>query len=68
MISLTIQGRQALLSNASDIYTYKCMLSIAYKYLTSQAGDEITKDLLLEMSLNEVMDADIWNRVIETIH
>jgi VIT1/CCC1 family predicted Fe2+/Mn2+ transporter len=68
MIKLTTHEKEALLSNASEIYTYKCMLSIAYKYLSSRAVDEITKKLLSEISVNEVNDADDWNRVIETIN
>ena len=68
MIELTTEERQALLNDASEIFTYKCMLSIAYMYLSNRASDEITKDLLSEMSVNEVKDANDWKGVIEIIH
>jgi VIT1/CCC1 family predicted Fe2+/Mn2+ transporter len=67
MIKLTTQERKALLSYASEIYTYKCMLSIAYKHLSSQASDEITENLLYELNTNEKHDADDWNIAMKII-
>jgi len=68
MNKLTIQEREALLKNASEIFSYKGMLSIAYMNLASKAGDEITKNLLSEMGTNEANDAEDWNKVMQTLN
>ncbi len=68
MNKLTDQERQALQKNMADIYTYKCMLSLAYKSLASSATDEITKNLLSEISKNEVNDTDDWNKAMFTFN
>ena len=60
MNKLTVQEGQAFQKNASDIYNYKCMLSIAYGTLASRAEDKITQDLLTQISKNEMNDADDW--------
>jgi len=57
MSKLTNHEREALLRSASEIYTNKWLLSIAYKALSNQASDEITENLLTVMHTNEVNDA-----------
>jgi len=52
---------------AAEIYTYKCMLSIAYQYLSSKAQDEISENLLSEISTNEKNDAYHWIKVMQEI-
>jgi VIT1/CCC1 family predicted Fe2+/Mn2+ transporter len=68
MYKLTIHERENLLGNASDIYKYKYMLSIAFNNLASKAIDNITKNLLTEISTNEANDADDWNKVMKAIN
>jgi VIT1/CCC1 family predicted Fe2+/Mn2+ transporter len=67
MIKLTNHERDALLRSASEIYTYKWLLSIAYQALSSQASDEITENLLTEMHTNEGNDAEDWKKVLQMI-
>jgi len=65
---LTILERENLFRNVSEIYKFKCMLSIAYKYLSSKAIDKITKTLLSEISRNEAYDADDWYKLMQSIN
>jgi VIT1/CCC1 family predicted Fe2+/Mn2+ transporter len=66
MNRLTDKERQSLQKNAADIYTYKHMLSFAYQSLASSTDDEITQNLLSEISKNEANDADDWNKTLFT--
>jgi VIT1/CCC1 family predicted Fe2+/Mn2+ transporter len=68
MYNLTIHESENFLSNGSEIHTYKSMLSIAFNNLASSAIDEITKNLLIEISENEASDAFDWVKVMEAIN
>ena len=67
MYKLTNYERENLLRNASEIHKYKSMLSLAFKHLASKASDNITKNLLTEISNYETNDADDWNRAMKAI-
>ena len=54
--------------DASEIHTYKSMLSIAFSYLASKTIGNITKNLLTDISMNEANDADDWNKIMKDIN
>ena len=56
MAKLTAKERRALLDAAKKIRIYKLMQSNGYKRLINKAMDERTKQLLAEISANELSD------------
>jgi VIT1/CCC1 family predicted Fe2+/Mn2+ transporter len=68
MDKLTIHERKNLLVSAMDIHTYKSMLSIAFAFLSSKAIDNITRNQLKDISVNESNDADDWHKTIDAIN
>ena len=58
MAKLTAKERTALFDIAKKIRTYKLMQSNGYKRLIEKAMDERTKQLLPEISANELSDAE----------
>jgi len=65
MAKLTAKEREALLESAHKIRTYKLMQSDGYKRLIKKAVDDRTKQLLAEISANELSDAETWSERIE---
>jgi VIT1/CCC1 family predicted Fe2+/Mn2+ transporter len=65
MKGLTTREQETIRKYASEIYSYKCMLSIAYYSISEKAQDEITRKLLAEVYTNERSDAEDWKRSIE---
>jgi VIT1/CCC1 family predicted Fe2+/Mn2+ transporter len=67
MAELTAKERKALLDAAKKVHTYKLMQSMAYQRLIKKAVDERTKQLLTEISSNELSDAGSWSKRIEQL-
>ena len=67
MAKLTAKEREALLESAHKIYTYKLMQSDSYKRLIKKAVDDRTKQLLTEISANELSDAKSWLQRMERL-
>jgi len=67
MAKLTAKERKALLDTAKKIRTYKLMQSNGYKRLIEKAMDGRTKQLLAEISANELSDAESWSQKIEQL-
>jgi VIT1/CCC1 family predicted Fe2+/Mn2+ transporter len=67
MAELTSREREALLESAYKIRTYKLMQADGYKRLTRKAVDDRTKQLLAEISANELGDAESWSQKIERL-
>ena len=65
MTELTAREREALLESARKIRTYKLMQADGYKRLTKKAVDDRTKQLLAEISADELSDARSWAKRIE---
>ena len=65
MAKLTAKERKVLLDTAKKILTYKLMQSNGYKRLIKKAMDETTRQLLTEISANELSDAETWSQKIE---
>jgi len=65
MGGLSDHEKEAIQESASEIYTYKCMQSIAYHSLSLKADDDITKDLLTEVYENEINDIENWKTMLE---
>jgi VIT1/CCC1 family predicted Fe2+/Mn2+ transporter len=65
MAELTAREREALLESAHKIRTYKLMQADGYKRLIKKAVDDRTKQLLAEISANELSDARSWSKRIE---
>ena len=65
MAELTAKERESLLESANKIRTYKLMQADGYKRLTKKAVDDRTKQLLVEISANELSDARSWSKRIE---
>jgi hypothetical protein len=62
MAKLTAKERKALLESAKKARTYKLMQSNGYKRLIKKAMDERTRQLLAEISANELSDAKSWSQ------
>jgi VIT1/CCC1 family predicted Fe2+/Mn2+ transporter len=60
MAKLTAKERKVLFESAKKICTYKLMQSNGYKRLIKKAVDDRTKQLLTEISANELSDAESW--------
>ena len=67
MAKLTAEEREILLDAAKKIRTYKLMQSMGYQRLIKKAVDERTKQLLVEISTNELSDAESWSERIERL-
>jgi len=67
MAELTTGERKALLDTAKKIRTYKLMQSSGYKRLIKKAMDERAKQLLAEISANELSDAESWSKKINQL-
>jgi VIT1/CCC1 family predicted Fe2+/Mn2+ transporter len=67
MAKLTAKEREALLESAHKTHTYKLMQSEGYKRLINKAADDRTKQLLTEISANELSDAEAWSQRIERL-
>ena len=67
MNKLTTKERKALLDSAKKIRTYKLMQSNGYQRLIKKAIDERTKQLLAEISANELSDTESWSQNIERL-
>lgn len=68
MNKIAIHEREAIMKDASDIFSYKCMLSIAFNNISAKLSDEITKKILSEISTNEENDAGDWTKAMEPIN
>jgi rubrerythrin len=64
MAELTHRERKALLDAAKKIQTYKLMQAKGYQRLIKKARDERTKQLLAEISANELKDSEYWSQRI----
>jgi VIT1/CCC1 family predicted Fe2+/Mn2+ transporter len=67
MAKLTAKEREVLLESAKKICTYKLMQSNGYKRLIKKAIDERTKQLLAEISANELNDVKSWSQRVEQL-
>ena len=67
MAELTAKERKTLLEAAKKVRTYKLMQSTGYQKLIKKAVDERTKQLLAEISANELSDAESWSKRIERL-
>ena len=67
MLELTVKERKILFVAARKVRTYKFMQSMGYQRLTKKAADERTKQLLAEISANELRDAESWSKRIERL-
>jgi VIT1/CCC1 family predicted Fe2+/Mn2+ transporter len=67
MAKLTTRERKLLLESAKKICTYKLMQSNGYKRLIKKAVDDRTKQLLAEISANELSDAESWAERIKQL-
>ncbi len=67
MAKLTTEERKVLLESTKKIHTYKLMQSNGYKRLIKKAMDERIKQLLAEISVNELSDAESWLQKIKQL-
>jgi len=67
MAELTDRERKALLGCVKQIRTYKLMQAKGYERLAKKAEGERTKQLLAEISANELSDAKSWSQKIEQL-
>jgi VIT1/CCC1 family predicted Fe2+/Mn2+ transporter len=65
MAKLTAKERRVLLEAAKKVHAYKLMQSMGYQMLVKKAVDERVKQLLAEISANELSDAKSWSQRIE---
>jgi rubrerythrin len=59
--------RESLLEAAKKIRAYKLMQAKGYERLARKAKDERTKQLLVEISTNEVKDTEYWSQKIRDL-
>jgi VIT1/CCC1 family predicted Fe2+/Mn2+ transporter/rubrerythrin len=67
MAKLTDKERKILFESAKKIHTYKLMQAKGYKRLINKATDERMKQLLAEISANELRDTESWSQRIEQL-
>ena len=67
MTELTESEGRTLLDTAKKIRTYKIMQAKGYERLIKKTLDERTKQLLEEISTNELSDAEFWSQKIEQL-
>jgi len=64
MADLTYRERKALLDVAKKIHAYKHMQAKGYERLVKKAKDERTRQLLAEISADEVKGSEYWSEKI----
>ena len=64
MAELAVEERRVLLEAAKKIRRYKIMQSIGYQKLIKKTVNEMNKQLLVEISANELSDAKFWSERI----
>ncbi|MDY7019575.1 MAG: VIT1/CCC1 transporter family protein [Chloroflexota bacterium] len=67
MAELTHRERKTLLEAANKIHTYKLMQAKGYERLARKAKDDRTKQLLAEISADEVKDSEYWSQKIHEL-
>jgi len=67
MADLTDRERKALLDAAKKIRTYKLMQAKGYEKLVKKTKDERTKQLLAEISADELKDSEYWLQKIREL-
>jgi len=67
MAKLTAREKKLLLESVKKLRTYKLMQSNGYKRLIKKAMDERTKQLITEISADELSDAKSWSQKIEQL-
>jgi VIT1/CCC1 family predicted Fe2+/Mn2+ transporter len=65
--TLTARENRSLLESARKIWTYKLMQANGYKRLIKKAADERIRQLLSDISANEVGEAGAWSQKIEQL-
>jgi VIT1/CCC1 family predicted Fe2+/Mn2+ transporter/rubrerythrin len=65
MAELTGSERKALLEAAKKICTYKLMQAKGYERLARKAKEERTKQLLADISADELKDSEYWSQKIQ---
>jgi VIT1/CCC1 family predicted Fe2+/Mn2+ transporter/rubrerythrin len=64
MADLTDRERKVLIETAEEIHAYKIMQAKGYEKLIKKVTDERTRQLLAEISTNELSDAEFWSKKI----
>jgi len=64
---LTDRERKGLLGAARKIWAYKLMQAMGYERTVKKAKDETTKQLLAEISANELKDSEYWLQTIQRL-
>jgi VIT1/CCC1 family predicted Fe2+/Mn2+ transporter/rubrerythrin len=67
MSELTVKEEKALLDVARNIYIYKLMQAKGYVRLVKKTKDERIKQLLVEISSNELKDSEYWLKKIRDL-
>jgi len=67
MPGLTARERKTLLDSSQKVRTYKLMQSVGYQRLIKKAADEKIRQLLAEISANELSDAKSWSQRIQQL-
>ena len=67
MADLTDRERKALLDAAKKVHAYKLMQAKGYERLVKKAKDEITKQLLADISADEFKDSEYWSQKIQEL-
>ena len=67
MVGSTFKDKKVLLESAQKIRTYKLMQAKGYERLMHKATDERIKQLLADISANELSDAESWSQKIEEL-
>jgi VIT1/CCC1 family predicted Fe2+/Mn2+ transporter/rubrerythrin len=65
MADLTDREEKVLLETAKEIHAYKIMQVKGYEKLIKKVTDERTRQLLVDISTNELSDAESWSKKIE---
>jgi VIT1/CCC1 family predicted Fe2+/Mn2+ transporter len=65
MIDMTNSGMKSPLNFGSEIYSYKRMLSVAFKMLALKTLDQSTNNLLRDLSSREANDAVDWKKSLD---
>jgi len=67
MAELTDRERKALLDAAKKVRVYKLMQAKGYERLVKKVKDKRTKQLLAEISTNELKDSEYWSQKIREL-
>ena len=65
MAGLTDKEKEVLLEAVRKIHVYKLMQAKGYKKLSKKSTDKRTRQLLTEISTDELNDAESWSRRIK---